>query len=322
MKIIFSLFLSLSSVGLLTAQGVPFFPEEYVVTASSLNLRDAPDAKAKKVASLPRGSAVQFVGVALNGEYIEVDSVYDRWLQVRYQGKTGYAFGAYLAPTIGLYYENDQIYSALPPLNWYGVYARDSFADEIRKIEIRAVEEYSEFWGGKITVLKTNQKQTSKFILGTHKPFRTGYAGPLGVYTVNDFFANGSLGPGATMGISPGYPEGDTTTKATYVLSAVGCAEFVDDYVVVRNYRLYALDYTTQPATRQDLSHWVSPEVPEISPTVSLQWYGDLDGDNKPDAIIDDSPFEVSGRSSLFLSSMARPGEFLKKICEHFWPMD
>ncbi|MFN8303987.1 MAG: SH3 domain-containing protein [Saprospiraceae bacterium] len=299
-----------------------FYPEEYVVTASSLNLRESPDINSKKVASLSRGTVVQFVGVAFNGEYVEVDSIFNRWYKVKHQNTTGYVFGAYVCPTVGLYYENEFFDEELPPLNWYGVYARDSFSDEIRKIEVRTKEEYNEFYGGNIKVLKTNQKQSSKFIIGSVRPFRTGYAGPLGVFEVTDHFVNNGLGPGATYGISPGYPEGDTTAKATYVLTATGCAEFVDDYVQLHNYKLLVLDYSTQPATRQDITQWVTPEVPEISPTVSLSWYGDLDGDNRPDALIDDSPYEVSGRTSLFLSSKARPGEFLRKVCEHFWPGD
>ncbi len=304
------------------AQGQTFYPEEFVVTASSLNLREAPDATSKKVASLPKGSVLQFVSAANNGEYAEVDSLMAPWYKVRYQNQTGFVFGAHVAPAIGLYYEGDFVPDGLPPLQWYGVYQRDSFADELRKIEVRVVEEYNEFYGEKIKILKTNQKKPSKFIIGSVKPLRTGYAGPLGIFDIDDYFVSGSLGPGAMMGINPGYPEGDTTLKATYVLAATGCAELVDDYVKLNNYRLILFDFSTQPASRQELTPWVTPEIPEMSPTVNLAWYGDLDGDNRPDAIIEDSPYEVSGRSSLFLSSKARPGEFLRKVCEHFWQGD
>lgn len=317
------LLLWLSAAGsLLSAQDNPFFPEEMIVTATSLNLRESPDVNAKKLAGLPRGTVVQFVAVHNQGEYVEIDSAYAPWLKVRHQNQTGYVFGAHLTGTTSLYYENDILDGQLPPLQWYGVYQRDSFADEVRKIELRLVEEFNEFYGARVKTLKTNQQQASKFIIGTLKPFRTGYAGPLGAFAVEDYFLTASLGPGASMGINPGYPDGDTTTKATYVLMATGCAELVDNFVQVRNYQLLAFDYGTEPPTRQDLTAWVKPEAPEISPSVSLAWYGDLDGDNRPDALIEDSPYEVSGRTSLFLSSRARPGEFLYKVCEHFWPGD
>lgn len=313
----------LVAISFTRAQYAPFYPEEFVVSASSLNLREAPDPKSKKVASMPRGTVVQFVEAYNDGEYMEVDSLYAPWYKVRYQNQTGYVFGAYVAGTTGLYYEGHIFDGPLPPLNWYGVFARDSFSDEIRKIDVRVVEEMHEFYGVRVNMLKTNQKDRSKFIVGSFKPMRTGYAGPLGIFDTNDHFYSAGLPPGGMLGISPGYPEGDTTTKAAYVLTAIGCAEFgPENFVQVKNYRLYAMDFSTDPPGRQDMTPWVTPMAPEISPSVNLGWYGDLDGDNRPDALLDDSPYEVSGRTSLFLSSRARPGEFLRKVCEYTWPGD
>lgn len=307
----------------LLGQNPAFFPEELIVTASSLNLREAPDPGAKKIAGLPRGTVVQFVAAHNNGEYVEVDSLYAPWLQVRYQNQTGYVFGAHVTGTTGLYYEGEIMEGKLPPLQWYGVYARDSFADEVRRIEVQVVEKYHEFYGEKVKTLITNQREPSKFIVGTAKPFRTGYAGPLGVFETDDYFANRSLGPGAMLGLNAGNPEGDTMTKPTYVLIATGCAELMpENYVHIANYQLLVFDYATDPPRRQDLTPWVTPEMPEVSPSVSLAWYGDLDGDNRPDVLIEDSPYEVSGRTSLFLSSKAKPGQFLHKVCEHFWQGD
>lgn len=322
MRIIFPAIVFLAALSSAAAQGQPFYPEEFVVTASSLNLREALDVKSKKIAGLPRGTVVQFVSAANNGEYVEVDSLNAPWYQVRYQNQTGYIFGAHVTAATGLYYEGDIILDGLPNLQWYGIYKRDSFADEIRKIDVRLVEEYNELYGEKVKTLKTNQKQASKFIIGSVKPLRTGYAGPLGIFEVDDYFLSGSLGPGAMMGLNPGSPEGDTAMKVTFVLTATGCAELEENYVRLRDYRLLVFDYSTDPPMRQDLTPWVMPESPDISPTVNLIWYGDLDGDNRPDALIEDSPYEVSGRTSLYLSSKARPGEFLKKVCEHFWQGD
>ena len=38
--------------------------------------------------------------------------------------------------------------------------------------------------------------------------------------------------------------------------------------------------------------------------------------DGKPDALLDDCPYEMGCRDALFLSSKAKPGEYLRKVCE------
>lgn len=316
------------------AQYRPFFPEEMVVTANSLNLREAPDKNSPKVASLQKGAVLQFIEAWNNGQWVQADttdpeSAYAPWLKVRFQNKTGYVFGAYVTGTTGLYHEGDVFFNnePLPSLNWYGVYPRDSFADELRPIIVRLEEESSELYGENVKVLKTNQKDESKFIIGSLKPLKTGYAGPLGVYDVHDMFLSGELAPGGTVSIHPGDDTNvtDTTIKPNYILMATGCARMENNeylYVRVTDYQLTLLDYSTTPPRLQDLTPWVKTESDEMNPTVSITWYGDLDMDGKPDAILNDCPYEMGCRDALFLSSQARPGESLRKVCEHFWPGD
>ncbi len=326
----FSLFLALHTF----AQS-QFFPEEMMVTASSLNLREAPDKNGKKVASLPRGTVVQFVEAHNNGQWVQADttdpnSLYGPWLKVRAGDKTGWVFGIHVTGTTGLYHEGDFFLdeNPLPPLNWYGIYQRDSFADEMRKIEVRLVEEKNEIYGENVKVLKTNQKDQSKYIIGSRQTLKTGYVGPLGIYDIRDMYLSGELAPGSTVSIHPGgdnLNSSDTTVKPSYLFAVTGCATMDDsEYlnVHVTDYRVTLLDYSSQPMRRQDLTPWVKPEAEEINPVVRLSWYGDIDMDGKPDAILDDCPYEMGCRDSLFLSSKARPGELLRKVCEHLWPGD
>lgn len=335
MKSIFSLTLALFFFVFQIAAQSQFFPDEMIVTATSLNLREAPDKNGKKIASLPRGTVVQFVEAHNKGQWVQADttdpnSPYGPWLKVRNQGKTGWVFGAHVTGTIGLYHEGDLFWNddPLPPLNWYGVFQRDSFADELRKIEVRVAVESSEFYGQDVKVLKTNQKDQSKFIIGSLQPMKTGYVGPLGIYDVHDVYLSGELAPGATVSIHPGSDfqnPADTLMKPSYIFAVTGCAKMDNsEYlnVKVENYKLTLLDYTTTPPRQQDLTPWVQTELPEMNPNVRLSWYGDLDMDGKPDAVFDDCPYEMGCRDALFLSSKARPGEFLRKVCEHFWPGD
>jgi hypothetical protein len=298
-----------------------FYPEQLVVTASALNLRESPDVNSKKVVTLNRGTVVEFAEAANGGEYVMVDSIYAPWLRVRYQDKTGYVFGAHVAGTYNLFFENELTDNIPAALNWYGIYQRDSFSDELRPVRVRLEKAWNEMYGSH-QILKTDQEQVSKYLLATVQPLKKGYAGPLGMFEVRDMYVTDGLFPGATLAIHPGQEEMDTTMKPSYGLIVTGCATMQNMYSRVTDYRLQLLDYSTDPITSQDLTSYVRPESEEINPSVSLLWFGDIDHDNKPDAIIQDCPYEVGCRASLFLSSRARPGEFLKKVCEHFWPMD
>lgn len=321
--ILFSAFLFSS----LCAQNAAFYQEELVVTANSLNLREAPDANSKKVASLPQGTLLQFLESWNNGQYTQVDtsdqdSPFGRWLKVRAKTHTGWVFDRYVSGTTELHYENTPQFDmqTVSPLYWYGVYVRDSFADEIRKVQVRLAEEPNEFFGGNIKVLKTNQKETSKFLIASHTPLSTGYCGPLGIFDPNQMFFSKSLGPGSQLSIYPGNDMNDTLVKPTYGLAATGCARFENNFVRIFDYQLTLLDYMSEPLATQDLTPWVKTEFPETNPSVDLLWFGDIDRDNKPDAIIQDCPYEVGCRASLFLSSRAKKGEYLRKVCEFYWP--
>ncbi|MFN0216645.1 MAG: SH3 domain-containing protein [Saprospiraceae bacterium] len=329
MRLIFFIFISLLALQL-TAQGsAAFFCEELVVTANSLNLREEPDASSKKLANLPQGTLLQFLDSWNNGQYTMLDtndnnSPYGRWLKVRSKNYSGWVFDRYVSCTTELHYEKSPQFNmeSVSPLFWYGVYARDSFADELRKVQVRLVEEPNEFYGGPIKVLKTNQKEISKFLVCSHTSLSTGYCGPLGIFDLNQMFFSKSLGPGNQLSIYPGNDLNDTIMKPSYGLAATGCANFENNFVRITNYELTLLDYATDPIPTQNLSQWVRTEVPEINPSVDLLWFGDLDRDNKPDAIIQDCPYEMGCRASLFLSSKAKPGDYLRKVCEYYWPGD
>ncbi|MFN0013649.1 MAG: SH3 domain-containing protein [Saprospiraceae bacterium] len=305
-----------------TAQ-MNFFPEDIVVTASALNLRDKPDKTGKVLEKLSKGAPLELVEVSNGGRYVEVDSVSGLWLKVKSQTKTGYVFSPYVSGNYFLCTDREIIQDPLPPLNWYGIYIRDSFSDELRKIEIHRVQEYNEVFMENVNILYTNQPDTAKFIIGSVKPLQTGYVGSLGLFDPNLTYYSSLLSPGAMLPIHPGIDEQDTLEKSTYYFAATGCAQFGDyDYVHVTDFRLFALETVPdQPSRRQDLTGWVQPGE-GLNPSVGLIWYGDLDGDNKPDAILEDAPYEVGSRISLYLSSIARPGMLLHKVCEHFFTID
>jgi hypothetical protein len=324
LRIIFHFLVSVLMTTQVNAQ-LDFFPSEVAVNASSLKLRAEANTTSTVLETLKRGTVLQVMELFNNGEVLNVDTLYAPWYKVKVNEKVGYVFGAYVVPTYGLYYEDDIFAETeLPQLNWYGVYMRDSFSDEIRPIKVRLESEFNEFHGVSVKILTTNQSDESKFIIGTVFTLPVGYAGPLGITDSPGWFFEGGLAPGSMQSISSGY---DMKTNAevvgdTYFLAATGCAALKDNLVQVSGYQLQVFEMDAGASKLlQNLTPSVLPEL-GINPQIKLTWYGDLDHDNKPDMILHDCPVEMGCRASLFLTSKARPGELLHKMSEHFWYAD
>lgn len=312
------------------AQTEPFVPEELIVTANSLNLREEPSIDSKKLASVPRGAKMQFLEAYDRGTYFQADTLdpngaYAPWYKVKYQKHTGYVFGAHVAGRYNLHLDGEFMETLPAGMFWYGVYARDSFADEMRKVEVKISEEMHEMYGEMAKVLRTNQPDRAKFLLATIEPLKTGYAGPLGSLDINQYYYNDILLPGATIGLHRGYDAknaADTLSYPSYVLMALGCVEIRENMTLFNDYRLLLFDYSDAEPYQQDLTPWVQTVSPDIPIGISMFWQGDLDGDGKPDAVIQDCPEEVGCRISLFLTSEARGGDRWKKMCESFMAYD
>lgn len=309
------------------AQSTPYFPEEMIVTADNLNMRSAPGKNAAKTGSLIKGTTVQFLEAWNNGEYVQLDttdenSPFGPWLKVRSGNKTGWVFGSYLAGTTGLYYEESLLFEepATELFNWYGVYQRDSFADELRMVKVTRGKVTDEFTGQELDVLKTDQEDVSKFLIASRTPLKTGYCGPMGFMNVEEAGCVSMLNPGTQFAVYPGNDSGDTLIKPAYGVVVTGCAELEGMIAVIKNFRVSVLDYATEPLKVQNLTRWLTSENPEEAPIVELLWFGDVDRDNKPDIIFQDCPYAGGCRASLYLSSRAKPDELLHKVCEHFWP--
>ncbi|MFM8486522.1 MAG: SH3 domain-containing protein [Bacteroidota bacterium] len=310
-----------------TAQSTPYFPEEMIVTADNLNMRVAPGKNSAKSGSLIKGTVVQFVEAWNNGEYVQLDttdenSPFGPWLKVRAGNKTGWVFGSYLNSTTGLYYEESLLFEepATELFNWYGVYRRDSFADELRAVKVTKGKVTDEFTGQELDVLKTDQEDASKFLIASRTPLKTGYCGPMGFMDVEQAGCVSFLNPGTQFAVYPGNDLNDTLIKPAYGIAVTGCAELEGMMTVIKNFSVKVLDYATEPLKVQNLTQWLTCENPEDAPIVEFLWFGDIDRDNKPDIILQDCPYAGGCRASLYLSSRAKPDELLHKVCEHFWP--
>ncbi|GAB4436423.1 MAG: hypothetical protein OHK0011_19550 [Turneriella sp.] len=69
--------------------------EGWVIPSAGLNLRDAPDASGKRIATIPFNEKVQVL--EKSDKYVTIDKIYSRWWKIRWKDKEGWAFGAYVA---------------------------------------------------------------------------------------------------------------------------------------------------------------------------------------------------------------------------------
>ncbi|MDJ1471820.1 hypothetical protein QNI19_29730 [Cytophagaceae bacterium DM2B3-1] len=101
-----------------------------------------------------------------------------------------------------------------------------------------------------------------------------------------------------------------TVDSITYTLRATGKRQKISNEV--SDYRLY-ISIIKDGVEKQQLL--VEHDVFDDTMTV-VMWVGDLDGDYKPDAIIDVSNHYNNHRPALFLSGEASEKEIMKKVAE------
>ncbi len=299
---------------------VSFVPEKVIVKASSINLRSGPLlTNGNIIARLKEGTVLEVVELHDQGAMVELNGRWSPWYKLRTEsGQIGYALGDFLSPTLIIQYEDAWIDGNIPALNWYGIYQKDAHSDEIRRVRVRKEAIYSEAQQDTLYVLRTDQLDTAKFLIGTLETMQEGYAGPLGSMEAVGWFAAGEMSPGIQVPVVTGRENDAVGPASSYFLVATGCADWVDNAMSVRDYKLRMVEVQAEEQQIQDLSSWLICEH-QHPPTVQLLWYGDLDCDWVPDLLIHDCPFEMGCRTSLFLSSKAKQNELVRKVGEFFW---
>lgn len=71
----------------------------YVVAASGLRLRDKESVSGNLLATIPYGAEVEFVS---KGKAEKIDDKYNNWYKIKWEKKTGWAFGAFLSEQVPL----------------------------------------------------------------------------------------------------------------------------------------------------------------------------------------------------------------------------
>ncbi|MBN8680446.1 MAG: SH3 domain-containing protein [Chitinophagales bacterium] len=288
------------------------FMDEYMVISSALNLRENPDIKSKSLIQIPNGAIVQTVDNQNEWHDDQIDELYGHWIKVRYKQFTGYAFSAYLGAKYMLYFENAHIHYMPKVKYWYGVYYDTQQKQEvIRKIKTRLSEVPYEESGEKKQFLSTDQKNKSLFLIATNELISEKN---MGVFK----FRNKSEDSGVSL--LPGKDlwlyfkvNGSNVDSETYHLFATGAYSMSEYGLRLYDFELYVAD-NNPPDSRFTVIQNLNKDIGgNYFEGAYLFYCGDIDGDGKPDIILNTCS-NSHCTYILLLSSSAKPGELLRAV--------
>jgi len=290
-----------------------------IISRSGGELKVSPDNSSKTLIKVPYWSVVN--GCLNYRRKDTINGTYGYWERVKYNGIEGFMFD-------GSFIRIDTSYAKLkkfrimsegflcapvnfdPRLNWYGIYKTHD-GDSLEKVEIdirklnQSDDDHSGLDDGTI-VIKTNISKTrrSLLLIGSEQELKEGF---VRFGELSEFH---SLYPGQTCDVGITEKNGRAINFLNGLkLNAIGTVEDIQFCPVLVNYRLRLTDirnnYKTQDIT-DDFKIKGECGMPE------LFWYGDLDGDRRPDLIFT-AGSTTTCQITLFLSCIADNDNFVKK---------
>ncbi len=293
------------------------WPEKLEVTASALKLRDAPNLDSKTLATMPQGAILENLGNVLNPDLVwqEIDGKGAYWMNVQYQGQTGFVFGAYVTPLFNLFFEDISIEYLPNVKNWYGMYDSPK-GDELRKIEVHTTLDSNEMSGDFDLTLRSHNPEKSKFIIGTNRTLKTGITGNFfNRYGEASMHLSNALEliSGKTISLNSLY-----MTEISYDLMCTGSFELEPKWLVQRDFKIWItkrLSPNSNISVKQNLLIFIK----DPQETYTVKWFGDLDGDGNPDMLMGMCGREGGCIDMLFLSTAAKNGELLRPVTVYSW---
>lgn len=196
---------------------------------------------------------------------------------------------------------------------WYGIYYDEiNGSESIRRIKLKLVDEEHPTEDHRHKTLKTDQVEKSLFLIGT---FDSIPEKQMGLFTRSNragIKCSESLRPGDTDHIYSIRAESQSTsetyimyTTGTYILNGNGNDILITNQDIVL---VGKTQYSKQKVVQNMKQYFGNKEA------YRLEYFGDIDGDNRPDLIMSGSSIDSGGGTILFLSSRAKEGELLRPV--------
>jgi len=306
------------------------------IIKAGVDLKTEPDLAGTSLLRLPFWTEVQTSWVRNRSEEDLLDTINGItgiWRLAKYSDTIGYLFDGF-AVEVDSNVNRFKDYRIMleggacalpnydPSLYWYGVYRNGSIDSLIRveiEIDKRLNDELASFY---ITTNRSGD-QYSLFLIGSSTPLTEQVSNHKVQIDKNFPF----LYPGQIKEI--GYRDGTKTSfrESNFDLYVTANVTGITPYgvAVMENYGLWLTNkhtlnlYSNEVGNimNQDISNSFDKFGYELLPR--LFWYGDQDNDLKPDLIFLTWYGTSGGRYTLFLSSNANEGEFLKMADSWRW---
>ena len=315
-----------------------------IMAVSGLKLRTAPSLDSKVLKTLPFGTTVYshfylISGLETNSQYPRdtISGVIGYWVNVNYkeQKLKGYVFSPYLypgelintvidTPATRIIHEgiNCGKIGYHPGLNWYGLYKEEG-GFLLKKIKISlilsSVNPHKEFEemevDQQLTLLKTNEKERSLFLIGTATKMKTG--------EINTFFHAEDKGFSVNEKNGFLYPEQKMEFEYDFRDYEIKAFERITSGSGMKLNRKYQLQISARAFGNVDSEANISNISEELAlccsadehvkyQTPQIDWVGDINQDGLLDVVFYQHSMSegcgVEWTSSLFLSALNEKG--------------
>lgn len=283
-----------------------------VISKLGTELKAEPNVQSKTLAKLKYWNKIDVYYQYYFNYTDTIERTFGNWQKAIINGTEGYIFDGFIVETDSITelkkdfrIMHEGYLCAYPNFDsniyWYGIYPTKK-GDSLIQVEItiskRNIDNNESMQGSEI-IVSTNMPDTmaSKCLIGSKIPLKEK------IFKFNSEFTPKFLYPGE---------RDDIFGKKSLEINAIGNVIDFQDCPVIENYKLRLIDkYGT---------HIIQDITKELKYRgecnfVYLQWYGDIDGDEKSDLIFSASTTSVY-HVELLLSSIANKDEYVKKADE------
>lgn len=287
-----------------------FSQAEYVdkiVLSSQLNIRATPSIKGELVGVLQNGEKVKFLKDQKIEDCTSINSLHGCWQKIYFNDKLAYVFSPFIGDEIMLYYENTAI-NYYPKVNYWYACIYDSIKQKDILVEVETFQSESKYYDEVGTkIIETKHTDKSLFLIATNSKRDIG---DIGVYSKNQ-----TISENCDDYCRPGDKEymyfetnGNSIIKECYYLITTGTYSINERGSQLEKYEVFVADNEPPEPSFTKIQN-VSKHMPN-SEVYKLEFYGDIDGDSKPDFILS-AASSSGGANMLFLSSLALDDELV-----------